>query len=85
MIGKWLSAKLPDHSAQFEIGGKTNTVVDAPNLVVQTKQAVAGFAVGIVGNDVENAYSAKLIVQIFALFENGEVVLFNVGVDEVLQ
>jgi len=26
-----------------------------------------------------------LIVQIFALFENGEVVLFNVGVDEVLQ
>ena len=83
-LGYFFAAELPDDGAQLEIGGETHTVVDAPDARVFVDQNMARLAVGVVGQNIERAHRAKLIVQILALFKNREVVLVGVGLDQQL-
>ena len=59
-------------------------MVDAPHSFVVAKQAMAALAVGVVGHDVEHSHQPKLVVQVFAFFENGEVMLLVIGFDKPL-
>ena len=80
-----LAAELPDHRAQLEARREAQPVVDGPDPAVEAEQAVAALAVGVVGEEVEGADRAQLVVEVGPALEQREVVLLEVGGDEQLE
>ena len=78
-----LVGEVPDHGAQLGFGVEAQAVVDRPDPAVAVDQDVAALAVGGVGHDVERAEVPEGVVR-GGVLEDREVVLGEVGVDEVL-
>src|SRR5579884_3648000 len=53
VAGDWLAAKIPDHRPQLGLHVERQAVIDPPQLAAAVPQAVAGLAIGVVGEDVE--------------------------------
>ncbi len=60
--GDGVAGEVPDHRAQFESCREAETVVDAPDPAVVAAQHVAAFAVGVVGDEVEEGDPGQLRV-----------------------
>ena len=89
LIRYWLLAEFPDYCSELVFGSETQAVVDSPDRAraivgIRQVQAMTAFAVGVVGNDVEQCDSAKLIVSVGEGFENREVMLTLIGCNEPL-
>ena len=51
-----LASEIPDHRSQFGLLMKRQSVVNSPDMALFIPQAVAGFAVRIVGDEVEHRH-----------------------------
>src|SRR2546425_8101113 len=83
-VGQRLAREIPDHRAQLGLDVETETVVDGPDAAVGSEQAVAALAVGVVGDQVEDA-DAREPVAVRGLLAEREVVLLEVRLHELLQ
>ena len=60
--GELLAGELPDDGAQLGLAVEAQPVVDGPDGVVLTEDAVTALAVGVVGDDVEGADGPQALV-----------------------
>ena len=81
-FGDGLAGEIPDHGAQLFAGVEGQAVVDAPELPVFINETVAAFAVGIVGDGVEDGHALQLRQQLRII--EGVVMFFGIVVDEKL-
>ena len=61
-VGNVLANEVPEHCPELELLVECDTVVDRPDLVIDTQHTVAGLTVGVVDHDVEGADPTELIV-----------------------
>ena len=83
-LGNGLAAEGPDHRAQLGLHVEGQAVVDGVDGAVRSEQAVAALAVGVVGEEVEDAHAPEAVV-VGGVLDQGEEMLLEVGVHEELE
>ena len=63
-IGDGVAGEVPDHGAEFETRGEAEPVVDAPDPSVVAAQHVPAFAVGVVGDVIEQGDAGQVAVRL---------------------
>ena len=61
-----LAAKIPDHGAQLGMRMEGQTVINPPDVTIFTAQAMTGFAVGIIRNQIKKRYLFDFILMLLA-------------------
>src|SRR5262249_61009318 len=79
-----LAAEVPDDRAELRLGVERQRVVDRVDAAVGAEQAVAGFAIGVVGDEVEETETLKTL-DVRGILAQREVVLGEVGIHEELE